>query len=94
VNTPSTSCAAGVYTSPILLPLVAHLLESFDSLDKLENFVSGFGRNFYRRPASQDAPKMKLVKTADYKVPTEWKLQDDEVIAFMAGKSIGWKLVA
>jgi dihydroorotase len=42
-------CAAGVYTSPILLPLAAHLLESFGALDRLEGFVSSFGRRFYKR---------------------------------------------
>ncbi|CCO26580.1 dihydroorotase [Rhizoctonia solani AG-1 IB] len=36
---PDSPCAAGVYTSPILLPLVAHLLESFGALDKLNDFT-------------------------------------------------------
>ncbi|CAE6369587.1 unnamed protein product [Rhizoctonia solani] len=37
---PDSPCAAGVYTSPILLPLVAHLLESFGALDRLADFLS------------------------------------------------------
>ena len=34
--TPASPCTAGIYTSPILFPLTAHLLESFGALDKLE----------------------------------------------------------
>jgi dihydroorotase len=55
-STPTDGCAAGIYTSPILLPLVAHLLESFGALDKLEGFVSGFGRAFYGREVAGDVP--------------------------------------
>ncbi|KDN46459.1 putative dihydroorotase [Tilletiaria anomala UBC 951] len=42
-----SACAAGVYTSAILLPLCATLLESFGALDKLNGFVSTNGRRFY-----------------------------------------------
>ncbi|KAG1749433.1 dihydroorotase [Suillus lakei] len=36
--TATSGCAAGVYTSPILLPLVAHLLDSFGAIDRLADF--------------------------------------------------------
>ncbi|KAL9938840.1 hypothetical protein V8E36_002559 [Tilletia maclaganii] len=50
----SCGCAAGVYTSAILLPLCTHLLESFGALDKLEGYVSTFGRTFYRLSEAQE----------------------------------------
>ncbi|KIS70351.1 Dihydroorotase [Mycosarcoma maydis] len=43
----SCGCAAGVYTSSILVPLCATLLEAFGALDQLANYVSINGRNFY-----------------------------------------------
>ncbi|KAL0949881.1 hypothetical protein HGRIS_009914 [Hohenbuehelia grisea] len=52
-STPDKGCAAGLYTSATLLPLVAHLLESFDALDKLEGFVCTFGRRFYQFPSER-----------------------------------------
>ncbi|TIB94518.1 hypothetical protein E3Q18_04260 [Wallemia mellicola] len=35
-SVPACACAAGLFTSAILIPLCAHLLESFGALDKLE----------------------------------------------------------
>lgn len=48
-------CAAGVYTSAILLPLCATLLESFGALDKLSTYVSSNGRRFYKLDTDQQA---------------------------------------
>jgi dihydroorotase len=93
VSTPANACAAGVYTSPILLPLVAHLLESFGALDKLENFVSGFGRQFYLRPPGALSQKIKIVRVEDYVVPQQWTLHEEKVVPFWAGKSIGWRII-
>ncbi|KEI39493.1 uncharacterized protein L969DRAFT_87455 [Mixia osmundae IAM 14324] len=57
------ACAAGVYTSPILLPLLAHLFETVEPripLERLPDFAGGFGRSFYARPASQSAHSVRL----------------------------------
>ncbi|KAF8640112.1 hypothetical protein AX17_001348 [Amanita inopinata Kibby_2008] len=91
--TPMQACAAGVYTSPILLPLVAHLLESFGAIDKLEAFVSTFGREFYHRPALQ-GKLVKLGRVPEGKVIDEsYQLEGDSLIPFWAGKKICWELV-
>ncbi|KAI0081822.1 Dihydroorotase [Panus rudis PR-1116 ss-1] len=92
ISAPSHACAAGVYTSPILLPLVAHLLESFDALDKLENFASGFGRAFYRKEAS--GRKVTLRKTTGKVVEEAWVLGSEKVVPFWAGKELQWEIVA
>lgn len=91
VCTPTQACAAGVYTSPILLPLCAHLLESFGALDKLENFVGGFGRRFYRREAGTVA-KVTLEKVEGDAVPEVWEMGGEMVGPFMAGKALGWQI--
>ncbi len=41
------SCAAGAFTAPLLLPLLAHMFEEHDALDTLEAFVSHRGADFY-----------------------------------------------
>jgi dihydroorotase len=95
-STPAQGCAAGIYTSPILLPLVAHLLESFGALDKLEGFVSGFGRAFYKREAGADShPKVALRRTAGKAlIDNRYALHNDVVIPFWAGREIGWEIVS
>jgi len=91
-STPAEPCAAGVYTSPILLPLVAHLLESFGALDQLEDFVSGNGRAFYQRPA-KTVRKTVLRRLSGKKVEAKWRKGDEEVVPFWAEREIGWEIV-
>ncbi|KAJ7638559.1 Dihydroorotase [Roridomyces roridus] len=93
-STPSQGCAAGIYTSPILLPLVAHLLESFDALDKLEGFTSTFGRRFYRREVSTEgAEKIALHKVDKYVIQEQYGDGEETVSPFWAGKELGWQIV-
>lgn len=95
-STPSSACAAGVYTSPILLPLVAHLLEDFGALDKLEGFVSGFGRAFYRREitgSSGEKRKTTIRKVEARKVDEQWVMGNESVVPFWAGKGLRWEIV-
>lgn len=89
-STPSCGCAAGIYTSPILLPLTAHLLESFGALDKLEGFVSTFGRNFYKKPANGNKVVLKRLSSA-MTIPTDgYTSKEANVIPFWAGKQLDW----
>ncbi|KAJ6510084.1 hypothetical protein C8R47DRAFT_964443 [Mycena vitilis] len=94
-STTTHSCAAGIYTSPILLPLLAHLLESFDALDKLEGFVSTFGRKFYHRDLiAEQSQNITLRKVDAHVVQERFGTGDDSVVPFCAGKNIGWKIVS
>lgn len=83
-----------MYTSPILLPLVAHLLESFGALDKLEGFVSKHGRAFYRRPVSESDKRAVLRRASSKVVAIEgYGAGQTHVVPFWAGKTIGWEMV-
>jgi dihydroorotase len=46
-------CAAGVFTSPCALPLLAELFEREGALDRLEAFVSEKGARFYGLPLNE-----------------------------------------
>ncbi|OCF58452.1 dihydroorotase, homodimeric type [Kwoniella mangroviensis CBS 10435] len=92
-----SACAAGVYTSPILIPLVATLLESFGALDQLQKFVCDNGRNFYKVPA-QKGQELRLVRTSREEgqgiVKGTLKGEDGiEVLPFWTGKKLEWEIV-
>ncbi|KAK0529087.1 dihydroorotase [Tilletia horrida] len=83
----SCGCAAGVYTSAILLPLCAHLLDSFGALDQLEGYVSSRGRAFYGLDGGSDQGSVKLRRSAggketgSAKVPIAYVHPDHEPLA-------------
>ncbi|KAK0499835.1 Dihydroorotase [Armillaria luteobubalina] len=90
-STPTQGCAAGIYTSPILLPLVAHQLDSFGALDKLDSFASLFGRNFYGLPV--DGLPTVTIKKTTRKVVENYALNGEAVVPFWSGKEINWEIV-
>ncbi|KAK7060218.1 dihydroorotase [Paramarasmius palmivorus] len=91
-SSPDHGCAAGIYTSPVLLPLVAHVLESFEALDRLEDFVSNFGRAFYKRPAG-DAKKVTLKQVlTGFNIEESYASNEEKVVPFWAGKQIRWMI--
>ncbi len=95
-STPSTGCAAGVFTSSHLLPLTAHLLEEFGALDKLEGFVSTNGRRFYgREVAAGTGTKVRLQREPHRRF---WRVSlgrgELSIVPFMGGGSIYWRLVS
>jgi dihydroorotase len=93
--TPSQGCAAGVYTAPILLPLVAHLLESFGALNQLEDFVSSHGRRFYGFEVKGTSSDEKIaIFRSRMKVQETMSLHGETVVPFWAGKELNWSLVA
>ncbi|KAK0453880.1 Dihydroorotase [Armillaria borealis] len=79
-STPTQGCAAGIYTSPILLPLVAHQLDSFNL----------FGRNFYGLPV--DGLPTVTIKRTTGKVVENYTLDGQAVVPFWSGKEIGWEI--
>ncbi|KAG6878254.1 hypothetical protein C0993_010026 [Termitomyces sp. T159_Od127] len=94
-STVSHGCAAGIYTSPILLPLVADLLESFNALDQLEDFVSNFGRRFYKHIASPERQSKVILKrpsSGGFLVDDKYELAEESVIPFWAGKQLRWEI--
>jgi dihydroorotase len=98
VSTPNVGCAAGIYTSPILLPLVAHILESFDALDRLVDFVSTFGRRFYQREISLGADtkfaQLRRVEAGSGSlIPESYEQDGETLVPFWAGKQLSWEIV-
>lgn len=92
-------CAAGIYTSPHLLPLLATIFEKGDiPLERLEGFASGFGRKFYGYPAEKGIGEVVLRRVDGGRVVEKaYGFGEGEgrewVVPFLAGEQIGWEIV-
>lgn len=77
--------ACGVYTAPVLLQVLAEVFENSVSIDRLENFVSRFGAEFYGLPLNDGT--ITLAKE-------EWVVPEQigSVIPFRAGAKLQWQL--
>lgn len=91
MSTPQQPCAAGIYTSPILLPLVAHVLESFGALERLADFTSNSGRKFYQREHAQASGAVVLRRNKQ-QIKQSWTVGDVTIVPFWAGKDIEWSI--
>ena len=76
---------AGVFSSPVALPLLAQIFDQQGALDKLEGFTAKFGADFYGLPQSTETIEL---EEKDRVVPEEY----DGIVPFMAGKALRWKV--
>lgn len=86
-----TACGcAGCYSAFNALGLYAEAFESVGKLDKLEDFASCFGPDFYSLP--RNTKIIILVKQAQ-SIPNELPLGDTTIVPLRAGETIAWSLV-
>lgn len=79
-------CAAGIFTAPVALPLLAELFDKADKLHLLQDFVSGIARRRYNI-----SPPEKTVTLEDK--PSQVPPITGGVKPFLAGKKIAWRFV-
>lgn len=78
--------AAGCYTAPIAMALLATRFEEMGALDKLEGFTSIYGARWYDLPLNES----KLTLKREYwDVPQSTR---QGVTPFMAGHTLAWKV--
>lgn len=83
---------AGCYSAWSALELYAQIFEELDILDRLDDFASGYGADFYGLPRSQEA--LTLVKES-WAVPEEIRLPNgNPIVPFYAGQVVRWKVKA
>lgn len=80
-------CAAGIFSAPFVLPMLAELFEDADRLDLLQSFISDIACARY------DLKPLKKVVTLEKK---SCKVPDlcDNVKPFGAGRSLRWSITA
>ncbi|MGH1438913.1 MAG: dihydroorotase [Cellvibrionaceae bacterium] len=88
-----SSCGcAGCYSAWSAIELYAQVFEDLDALDKLENFASYYGADFYGLP--RNTGTITLLKQ-EWQVPEEIVLPNgNPIVPFYAGKALNWKLQA
>ena len=83
-----SSCGcAGIYSAFNAMEIYAEIFDQNNAIEKLENFCSKFGADFYK--LNQNKEKLKLTRSKN-KVPTVIKIDNDDVVPLMAGQEIGW----
>ena len=90
-HTKETACGcAGCYSAHAAMPMYARLFEQYEALDKLENFASIAGAEFYGLPLNEG--EITLVKDA-WEVPETYALDNGEsLVPLFAGETMDWKL--
>lgn len=79
---------AGAYTAFHAIELYAEAFDRAGALDKLENFASGFGPDFYQLPRNTDT--ITLVKDS-WQLPETLPLGDDKLAPLLAGETLNWR---
>ncbi|MFA6622811.1 MAG: dihydroorotase [Fibrobacteraceae bacterium] len=79
--------AAGVYSVPVAVPILIQLFEKFGKMDRLPDFVAGFGADFYGLPRN--------TQTRTY-VRRPWVVPESVhgVVPLAAGMTLDWSLYA
>jgi len=83
-------CAAGVFTSPIALQVLAQLFDENNALDNLQNFVSNNACKIYNINPSEN--KIVLEKR-DFIVANSYTEYKETVIPMYAGETISWSII-
>lgn len=97
------TCAAGIYSSSEILPLLADIFEDESMspqipLERLEGFASKFGREFYKEPVQSGEKDVVLERIQQKRrVPAAYPFtaEDGEtelIRPFYAGKEISWQI--
>ncbi|NJN16180.1 MAG: dihydroorotase [Oscillochloris sp.] len=81
----AAGCAAGVFSAPVLLPMLAELFERHDALDRLQAFVSDHARRIY---AIDPPPRRVMLIREAWRVPDRY----GDVVPLAAGQQLMWSL--
>ena len=82
-------CAAGVFTSPIALQVLAQFFDDNQKIENLQKFVSDNGCAIYgMKPLSKSI----TLEKKDFNVPAIYEKGDEKVVPIYAGETISWSI--
>lgn len=84
-NKECPKAAAGIFNAPVALPLLAAIFEKLGALDRLEDFVSRFGAEFYGLPLNSGTL---VLEKEPWTVPAVC----GNVVPFLAGRKLAWRI--
>ncbi len=82
---------AGCFTAPHTLPILAHVFEDEDALDRLEGFTALHGPAFYRLPTNEDRLTLTRADTP-LALPAKLDTGDGLVTLFDPGFPLHWQV--
>jgi dihydroorotase len=82
---------AGIYSAHAAIELYASVFEDAGALDKLENFASVFGAQFYGLPLNSE---FITLNRNSWTVPGRYPFGDEEIVPFAAGENLRWQLAS
>jgi dihydroorotase len=89
-DTKEAACGcAGIYTAHAAIELYAIAFEEAGALERLEDFASVFGAQFYGLPLNEE--RITLVRE-EWPVPEEIPFGKGKLVPLRAGETIPWKL--
>lgn len=80
---------AGCFSAPTAIELYAEFFHQADALDKLENFASVYGAEFYALPLNES--RIELVQES-WQVPETVQIAGRVYVPYWAGQNLHWKL--
>ncbi|MEO7563746.1 MAG: dihydroorotase, partial [Sphingomicrobium sp.] len=90
-NAKESACGcAGIFNAPFAIESYAEAFDEDDALGQLEAFASLNGPAFYGLPVNEETVTL---ERRDVSVPAEIGADDQELIPFHAGETVGWALV-
>jgi dihydroorotase len=86
-----SSCGcAGIFNAPCALESYAAVFEAEGALDKLEAFASVNGPGFYGLPLNEGVVRLERTRV---EVPGRIETATAELVPFLAGETLAWKLI-
>jgi len=85
-----TPPAAGIFSAPVAIPLIAEKFAKAGKLSDLENFISVFGRKFYGLPM----PTKGIIISDEHPWVVPKTVGDEEIPVLMGGKKMKWSVRA
>ncbi|EAK6286942.1 dihydroorotase [Campylobacter lari] len=80
-------CAAGVFSAPVILPVLAELFEKHSNEDNLQKFISENACKIHNLRFEKD--KIITLEKQEWQVPQKY----GDVVPFMAGKTLNFKVI-
>ena len=86
-----TACGcAGIFSAPTAIECYAEAFSQAQALDRLDDFASRFGAEFYGLPVNEDTLTL---NRSDWEIPSAYPYLDQDIVPFMAGQTLHWRLV-
>lgn len=88
-NKESECGCAGIYSAPYALAMYAEIFDKLGQLDKLDNFLSQFGAEFYQLPINKSQIMLKKISQT---IPLTLPLGSETVVPVAAGERLEWSV--